>query len=179
VYPAYPVYPHYPAYYAYPAYPRYYYYAPYRAYVYRGYYGDPWRSDYGVVSSGRCNTDAVLGVAGAVTGAIIGNASAAPQNRGVATVIGAIAGGVLGAAVGGAIDNNDRACFGQALELAPVGRPVVWANPQSHVDWTLTPVRDLSADCREFDVRRGYYGSYGSQRVTACRQGPGEWAFQG
>ena len=178
VVPVYPVYPRYPAYYVYRGYPRYYYYAPYGAYVYRGYYGDPWRSDYGVVSSGRCNTGTMLGVAGAVTGAIIGNASSAPQNSGVATVFGAIAGGIIGAAVGSSIDNNDRACFGQALELAPVGHPVAWANPHSHVDWQLTPVRDVSAECREFDVRRGYYGSYGTERVTACRQGPGQWAFQ-
>lgn len=176
VYPVYPVYPRFPAYYVYRGYPRYYGY--YGDRVYHGYYGDPWPYDYGVVSAGRCNTDAVLGVAGAVTGAIIGNSSSAPQNRGIATVLGAIAGGIIGTAVGGAIDEGDRACFGHALELAPIGRPVVWTNPSSHVDWQLLPVRDVSAQCREFDVRRTYYGRYGTERVTACRRGPGEWAFQ-
>ncbi len=182
VYPVYPVYPVRPVYPVYPVYPRVPVYYPYPVYgaprVYRGYYGDSWRSDYGVASSGRCNTDAVLGVAGAVTGAVIGNSTAGPGNRGIATVIGAIAGGIIGHAVGDAIDNGDRACFGQALELAPVGRPVVWTNPRSRIDWQVVPVRDVSRECREFDVRRGYSGRYGSERVTACRQGPGEWMFR-
>jgi uncharacterized protein YcfJ len=43
-------------------------------------------------------------VAGAVTGAIVGNNSAAPRNRGVGTVVGAVAGGIIGSAIGGAID---------------------------------------------------------------------------
>jgi surface antigen len=182
VYPVYPVYPVRPVYPVYPVYPRVPVYYPYPVYeaprVYHGYYGDPWRSDYGIASSGRCNTDAVLGVAGAVTGAVIGNSTAGPGNRGIATVIGAIAGGIIGTAVGGAIDNGDRACFGQALELAPVGRPVVWTNPRSRVEWQVVPVRDVSRECREFDVRRGYSGRYGSERVTACRRGPGEWMFR-
>ena len=56
-----------------------------------GYHGDGWDDDYGVVRSGHCNTDVVLGVAGAVTGAVIGNRSATPDNAGVATVFGAVA----------------------------------------------------------------------------------------
>ncbi len=180
IYPVYPVYPRFPAYYVYRGYPRYYprYYGYYGGNVYHGYYGDPWGHDYGVVSAGRCNTDAVLGVAGAVTGAIIGNRTSAPQNRGIATVFGAIAGGIIGAAVGTSIDEGDRACFGQTLELAPIGRPVVWTNPNSHVEWQVMPVQDVSAECREFDVRRTYDGRYGSERLTACRRAPGEWAFQ-
>jgi len=55
---------------------------------------------------------------------------------------------------------------------------VAWTNPNSHIDWQVVPVRDVSRECREFDVRRGYYGRYGSERVTACRQGPGEWMFR-
>lgn len=146
---------------------------------YRGYRGDDWDSDYGVVSSGRCNTDAVLGVTGAVTGAIIGNRTSAPQNRGVATVIGAIAGGIIGSAVGNSIDEGDRACLGHSLELAPIGRPVVWVNPRSHVGWRVLPLRDVSPDCREFDLRRDYYGRHGHQRVIACRRDRGDWAFRG
>ena len=146
---------------------------------YRGYRGDDWDDDYGVVSSGRCNTDAVLGVAGAVTGGIIGNRSASPRNRGIATVFGAIAGGIIGSAVGDAIDDGDRACMGQSFELGRVGRPVVWRNPHSRAAWRVVPLRDVSADCREFDVRRDYGGRRGHERVVACRRERGEWAFRG
>ncbi len=145
---------------------------------YRGYRGDDWDNDYGVVSSGRCNTDAVLGVAGAVTGAIIGSRSASPEDRGIATVFGAIAGGIIGNAVGGAIDDGDRGCLGQSFELARIGSPVIWVNPRSHVAWRVLPLRDVSPECREFELRRGYGGRYGRERVVACRRGRGDWAFR-
>ena len=145
---------------------------------YRGYRGDDWGDDYGVVSSGRCNSDAVLGVAGAVTGAIIGSRSASPEDRGIATVFGAIAGGIIGNAVGDAIDDGDRGCLGQSFELARIGRPVVWVNPRSHIAWRVVPLRDVSPECREFELRRGYGDRYGREHVVACRRGRGDWAFR-
>ena len=146
---------------------------------YRGYGGDRWPRDYGVVGRGRCDTDGVMTVFGAVAGGIIGNRTAAPSNRGVATVFGAIAGGIIGNAVGSAIDDSDRACIGQSLELVPIGRPVVWRNPHSHVDWRMVPVRDVSRDCREFDLVRGNDGRSGHERVVACRRDRGNWEFRG
>ena len=146
---------------------------------YHGYHGDDWDSDYGVVSSGRCNTDAVLGVAGAVTGAVIGNSTSAPANRGIATVIGAIAGGIIGSAVGNSIDDGDRACMGHSLELAPIGRPVVWVNPRSRVAWRVVPMSNVSRDCREFDVYRDYGGRHSREHMVACRRDRGYWEFRG
>jgi surface antigen len=143
---------------------------------YRGYGGDDWDDDYGIVRSGRCNTDAVLGVVGAVTGGIIGHNAGGPRDRGVATVLGAIAGGVIGTAIGSSIDDGDRACMGHALELAPIGRPVLWVNPRTHANWRLVPVRDVSPTCREFDLYREGRHS-GRERVVACRRGRGDWAF--
>lgn len=145
---------------------------------YHGYDGDDWDSDYGVVRRGRCDTDAVLGVAGAVTGAIIGNSTARPENRGIATIIGAIAGGIIGSAVGDSIDDGDRACIGHSLELGRVGRPVVWVNPRSRVAWRLVPLRDVSRNCREFEVRRNYRGRLSDRTVVACRRDRGYWEFR-
>ena len=143
---------------------------------YRGYGGDNWDDDYGIVRSGRCNSDAVLGVVGAVTGGIIGHNAGGPRDRGIATVLGAITGGVIGTAIGSSIDDGDRACMGHALELAPIGRPVIWMNPHTHANWRLIPVRDVSASCREFDLYREGRHS-GRERVVACRRGRGDWAF--
>ena len=145
---------------------------------YHGYDGDDWDSDYGVVSSGRCDAGAGLGVAGAVTGAIIGNNTARPENRGIATVIGAIAGGIIGSAVGDSIDDGDRACIGHSLELGRIGRPVVWINPHSRVAWRVVPLRDVSRDCREFEVRRNYRGRLNDRTVVACRRNRGNWEFR-
>lgn len=145
---------------------------------YHGYDGDDWDSDYGVVRSGRCDTDAVLGVAGAVTGAIIGNSTARPENRGIATVIGAITGGIIGSAVGNSIDDGDRACIGHSLELGRIGRPVVWVNARSRVAWRVVPLRDVSRQCREFEVRRTYRGRVSDRTVVACRRDRGYWEFR-
>ncbi len=155
------------------------YYGSHGNHGYHGYYGDDWDSDYGVVRSGRCDTDAVLGVAGAVTGAIIGHNSAGPGNRGIATIIGAIAGGLIGSAVGDSIDDGDRACIGHSLELGRVGQPVVWVNPRSRVAWRVVPLRDVSHDCREFEVPRDYRGRLSDRTVVACRRDRGYWEFRG
>ena len=146
---------------------------------YYGYHGDDWNNDYGVVSNGRCNTDVLLGVTGAVGGAIIGNRTSAPENRDIATIFGAIAGGIIGSAVGDAIDDGDRACVGHSLELARVGHPVYWSNPRSHVAWRLVPIRDVSSVCREFEVHRYYGGRHGTERVIACRRTRGYWDVRG
>ena len=146
---------------------------------YHGYHGDDWNNDYGVVSNGRCNTDVLLGVTGAVGGAIIGNRTSAPENRDIATIFGAIAGGIIGSAVGDAIDDGDRACVGHSLELARVGHPVYWSNPRTHVAWRLVPIRDVSTVCREFEVHRYYYGRHGTERVIACRRTRGYWDVRG
>ena len=118
-YPVYPVHPAYPGrpYYPYypgapvlpllparglsgvPVYPAYPYYS---YYGYPGYYGYrlSWllrrpRRRFPVRSSaapgpGPCNATPALGAAGAMTGAIVGNAASAPYNRGAGTVIGAV-----------------------------------------------------------------------------------------
>jgi hypothetical protein len=47
---------------------------------YRGYDGYEWQRDYGVYR-GRCNTDEVLAVTGAIAGGVIGNRTSSPENR--------------------------------------------------------------------------------------------------
>jgi surface antigen len=145
-------------------------------YKHRGYTGAEWADDYGV-TRGRCNTDTVLTALGAATGAVIGNRVAADGDRAVATIVGAIIGGVVGNKVGDALDESDRACMGQSLELAPVGRTVVWINPQTRVGYRVRPVRDLAEGCRVFE-----YGVDGRQggvlTKTACRASTGHWSIR-
>lgn len=142
----------------------------------RGYTGEEWVEDYGV-GAGHCNTDRVLTAVGAVAGGVIGNRVASDGNRLVATVIGAVAGGVLGKQIGDAIDDRDRACMGQSLELVPVGRTVVWTNPETRAAYRLRPVRDLPGGCRAFE-----YGvddrSGRAVPMTACRGSGGAWTLR-
>jgi surface antigen len=141
---------------------------------YRGYDGYRWQRDYGV-SDGRCNTDQVLAVTGAIAGGVIGNRTSAPENRGIATILGAVIGGVVGDMIGDSIDAGDRACIGHSLELVPPGRLVTWRNPRTRVIYYVTPQRDLDGNCREFDLRRIRSGRDEHQVMRGCRTGAGEW----
>lgn len=143
---------------------------------YRGYTGEEWEHDYGV-RSGRCNTDEILAVVGAVAGGVIGNRTASDGNRTVATILGAVIGGVLGAKLGDGIDDRDRACIGHTLELAAPGRSVTWRNPDSGVDYTVKPLRDLRGGCREFELGARVDGRREARPMRACRDERGAWEF--
>jgi surface antigen len=144
---------------------------------YVGYAGRQWSDDYGVIE-GRCNTDKVLAVAGAVAGGAIGNRVASPEGRAIATVIGAIVGGVVGDAIGRRIDENDRACVGQALELARVGQRVRWTNPKTGQSYTVRPREDLADGCRRFELASGDRSAGGPVLLTGCASKDGEWRLR-
>lgn len=144
---------------------------------YVGYAGRQWSDDYGVIG-GRCNTDRVLAVVGAAAGGAIGNRVASPEGRVIATVVGAIVGGVVGDAIGRQIDRNDRACVGQALELARVGQRVRWTNPSTGQSYTVRPKEDLADGCRKFELTRSGRDSGGPVVLTGCAGKDGEWRLQ-
>lgn len=145
--------------------------------VYVGYSQREWPADYGV-TSGRCNTDDVLGALGAVAGGVIGNRVADPGNRAVATIVGAVIGGVVGHQVGDRIDARDRACVGQSLELARTGQTVRWVNPDSGLSYAVTPVRDRDRGCRDFDLRVSPDGRGTAVRVVGCTDAAGGWSLR-
>lgn len=142
---------------------------------YAGYSGREWQRDYGVVE-GRCNTDEVLTVLGAVAGGVIGNRVADREDRVIATVAGAIIGGVIGNRIGDAIDDSDRACIGHSLELVGSGRYVEWQNPSTGIHYNMRPLRDLDRRCREFELQsRKKNGKLQKQKMRACRDDSGSW----
>lgn len=142
---------------------------------YRGYTGVEWQSDHGI-QAGRCNTDTVLATVGAVGGAVIANRTASPENRTVATIIGAIAGGLIGNAVGDAIDDRDRACMGHSLEVGNVGKSISWTNPTTKVVYQLRPTKDLPDGCRNFEFTAGTRGA--TATMIACRTPQATWAIR-
>lgn len=142
---------------------------------YLGYGGYGWPKDYGVLS-GRCNTDQVLTVVGAVAGGVIGNRTASPENRAIATLAGALIGGVIGNRIGDSIDDRDRACIGHSLELVGSGRQVTWINPTTGMIYVVRPLRDIDGRCREFEFRNSRNKGKGSrQQLRACRDDGGTW----
>lgn len=68
------------------------------------------------------------------------------------------------------IDERDRACVGQALELVPVGSQVVWRNPGSRVDYTMRPIRDVNAHCRDYQLVTSGANRHAAEILRACRR---------
>jgi len=120
---------------------------------YAGYSGRQYEADYGI-SRGNCNRDEI------------------------GAVLGGVAGGVIGAEIGRRMDDRDRSCIGQALELATANQTVTWSNPQERVSYQLTP---LGANERRDDGCRTFklvaHGAFGLSegRTTACVDEQGVW----
>jgi len=129
--------------------------------AYLGYNDRRWDNDYGVVR-GRCDT-AALGVA-------IGG------RRGRAVAV------MVGPSFVDNMDERDRACVGQALELAGKKTTVIWKNDATGASYRLTPTRNFRKDgvpCREFTTRVSVNGRVRAVYGAACRHGDGECQFIG
>ena len=144
---------------------------------YAGYSGREYERDYGV-SRGGCNRDEIGAVLGGIAGGVVGSQVGKGDDRPVAIVLGTVIGAVIGAEIGRRMDDRDRSCVGQALELAGSGQTVSWTNTQSRVAYQLTP---LGANERRDDGCRTFklvaHGGFGLSegRTTACVDDSGVW----
>jgi surface antigen len=135
--------------------------------TYVGYTGKSWPQDYGVIS-GQCQTDVILGVAGAAVGGVIGSQIGD----------GAALGAIVGSSVGRQLDQGDQACIGHSLELAPSGQAVRWTSASSGASYQLVPVKDVGTDCREFRLEASANGKRSWGTKVACRSGDGVWKLR-
>jgi surface antigen len=144
---------------------------------YQGYTGKKWDRDYGVVN-GRCNLQAVGAVVGATVGGAVGSQVGQGEGRVIATVLGTVLGAAVGSKIGRDFDNADRGCIGHTLELVGDGRSVRWANPQTGMNYVITPTRGFESGgrkCREFTTRVTSGGRAETLPGRACRAGDGTW----
>jgi len=144
---------------------------------YVGYSGREYDRDFDI-GSGRCDREKVGAVLGGVVGGVVGNRVADREDRVVATIIGAAIGALIGASVGRDMDERDRACLGQSLELGATGRPVRWSNPANGVSYELVPldgVRGEGRTCRNFTLVSTAREHREERRGTACQASPGVW----
>jgi surface antigen len=128
----------------------------------------------------RCGGALAGAAVGGATGAVLGSELGHGKNAVIAG--GAILGVLLGATVGRAVDDDDRACAGNAMAYAPVGRPIYWENPGAGIAYQIVPVRQYYAyglPCREYTAKARIGGR--NQRIhgTACRQPDGSWQVAG
>jgi surface antigen len=127
-----------------------------------------------------CNREMIGTVLGGVAGGIAGSQVGRGDGRKVATVAGAIIGAVIGGNVGRRMDRADNGCAYQALEFASPGETVFWRNPDSDIEYGITPARlSRRADgreCREYKTSvRGRSGGPMSSSGVACRRKDGSW----
>ena len=142
--------------------------------------------DYGV-RAGRCDTHAVAQVLGGVAGGALGGVlgSRVDQGGSAGTIVGAVAGTIVGAIIGNQIgrsmDPYDRFCAGRVFDFADDHHGVRWRNPQTQVDYLLTPLSSFQRDgnrCREFTTRISHAGLQDDLRQTACRLPNGDWQIR-
>ena len=117
-------------------------------------------------------------VAGAATGAYAGSVIGNGGGQLVAIAIGALAGSYLGGAVGEYMNDVDRDNTRQALESSPTGSTMNWTNPETGINYNVTPTNTFSNDdglCREYTTESISSGQVEVDHDTACRQEDGSW----
>jgi surface antigen len=142
-----------------------------------GYSGREYPRDFDI-AQGRCNREELGAVLGGVVGGVVGNQVGSRDNRTVSTILGVAVGALIGAKVGRDMDDRDRACMGQALELGASGRRVAWTNESSGVRYELVPGdgrRDSGPVCRDFRMAAVQGSERRESNARACQTRPGVW----
>jgi surface antigen len=137
-----------------------------------------------------CAVTVALGMAactneqsGQVIGGILGGAAGSQVGGGtgktVATVAGTLAGVMIGGAVGRSMDDTDRLKAAHSLEYNRTNQPSSWHNPDTGIDYTVTPTRTYQTGggqyCREYQTDVIVGGKREQAYGTACRQPDGSW----
>lgn len=134
----------------------------------------------GFITNGRCRRENIGKAVGAVLGGVAG--AQIGDNEPVAIIAGAIFGFVLGGSIGRSMDEQDRACVGQTLEYAGDRETIKWQNPDSGIQYEVTPTKTFRADqnyCREYTRTATIAGKPQTVYGKACRQPDGTWRIEG
>lgn len=129
-----------------------------------------------------CATDGPREQAGTIIGGVLGGVLGSQVGGGhgqtAAIIAGALAGAAIGGAVGQSMDDNDRRRVAETLEGVRTGVPAAWRNPDTGVQYSVTPTRTYdtaSGPCREFTTEAIIGGRRETVYGTACRQPDGSW----
>ena len=125
---------------------------------------------------------------GQLIGAALGtvaahNLSKGHRDRGLALVVGALAGTFIGSEVGAHLDARDRQQMGNtmhtALETSPDNSGQTWRNPNSGNSGRIVPTTTYQTNsgqyCREYQQQVIVGGKLVEGFGTACRMPDGSW----
>lgn len=130
------------------------------------------------IASGTCHREALGTVLGGVVGGVVGSRIGEDEHRTVATVAGVAVGALIGREIGRRMDRADHACTGQVLERAADHETVHWRNPDTGVEYRVTPERTFEQQdrfCRSYTTVALTGGDRQRLRETACRRTDGSW----
>jgi len=117
-------------------------------------------------------------VIGAGSGAYIGSQIGGGTGQLAAVAIGTLLGGYLGSSIGQSMDELDQYKTQQVLESSPTGSTVAWNNPDSGIDYSVTPTNtyeNTSGPCRDYTTEAVIDGRAEIVHGTACRGNDGSW----
>jgi len=115
---------------------------------------------------------------GAGSGAFIGSQIGGGTGQLAAVAIGALLGGYIGGSIGQDMDELDQYKTQKVLESSPTGSTVAWNNPDTDVDYSVTPTRTYESDsgpCRDYTTEAVIEGRAEIVHGTACRSDDGSW----
>ena len=113
---------------------------------------------------------------GAGTGAFIGSQIGGGTGQLAAVAIGALLGGYIGGSIGQDMDELDHYKTQQVLESSPTGSAVAWNNPDTDIDYSVTPTRtyeSATGPCRDYTTEAVIEGRAEIVHGTACRGSDG------
>ena len=136
-----------------------------------------------VIFISGCQTATPKEDTGKVVGGVLGGVLGSQVGKGKGRVAGAVAGTLLGVFIGGSIgksmDAQDRYNTAQVLETNPTNQPTSWHNPDTNINYTVTPTNTYEtaqgAPCREYTTQVNVGGKQETAYGTACRQPDGSW----
>ena len=143
---------------------------------FRGYSGKHWPSDF-KVRQGHCDRERIT-ESPRRSDAVATLGERRALNRIAAMLIGAKLPDLIPASLGGEVDEGDRACMGQVLELGASGRWVKWDNGATGIHYEMRPDsgRDgIAGSCRAFRLRAWGNDLKVRRDAMACESAPGLW----
>ena len=125
---------------------------------------------------GGAQTGAVVG---GIIGGVLGSKIGKGDGKTLATIAGTILGAYVGESVGAEMDAGDARCTGESFEVAQDNQSVAWNNPDTHADYTVTPVSSYNnrsgQSCRDYTSEVVIDGKRQTSTGTACKDSSGEW----
>jgi hypothetical protein len=147
---------------------------------FRGFSGAHWPTDF-EVRSGHCDR-ARITESPRHSDAMASLGQRRALNRTAAMLVGAHVSDLLPARIGAEVDEGDRACMGQVLELGASGRWVQWDNGATGIHYEMRPDagRDgIAGACRAFRLKAAGNDQHVKHTALACEAGPGLWQLSG